>query len=280
MIDIAFLEKRHELVDDRVHRCAGLDHDHRLARALQRADKLLHRARRAECFSLRFSRGEFIGDFSRPVEDSDLKALRFHVEDEIFAHHSETDEADITLIRVHFKYLLNSSPCRSRQSRAGYPVLKHAWQLPFAKSRLPQPPLQFRPRQVERHVGRLGRFLGSSPRRWRMGSEIYRDRVRSASTDGATPNAEMIAEAAADQVRPGQKLILQHRIGFVAGRRSVDCRPRGRAPIGRPPSERINGSWIELKKKVPIWKHPLFVRQRRRRHPHELGESLTLAGSR
>ena len=103
---VAFLEKRRELVDDRVHRRAGFDHDHRFPRALQRADEFLHRARRLNVFPLRLSRGEFIGHFRRPVEHGDGKSLRFHVEDEVFAHDSETDQSDITLIRVHFKYLL------------------------------------------------------------------------------------------------------------------------------------------------------------------------------
>ena len=73
---------------------------------LESSDELLHRARRHNVLPLRFARGEFIGDFRRPVEHGHGKSLRFHVEDEVFAHDRETDQPDIALIRVHFKYLL------------------------------------------------------------------------------------------------------------------------------------------------------------------------------
>ena len=111
--DVALLEKRHELADDRIDRRAGLDHDHRLARSLQGADELLHRRGRLNVFSLSAIGGELLRDGGRAVEDSDLEALRLHVEDEIFAHDGQADEANITLIRFHFRYLLNASPCRS-----------------------------------------------------------------------------------------------------------------------------------------------------------------------
>ncbi len=68
-------------------------------------------------FPLAATGGELLRHRGRAVEDGDLKALRFHVEDEIFAHDSETDEANITLIRFHFRYLLNASPCRSDRVR-------------------------------------------------------------------------------------------------------------------------------------------------------------------
>ena len=41
--DVAGLEQRHELVDHRVGRCAGLDHHDHRARALQARDELRHR---------------------------------------------------------------------------------------------------------------------------------------------------------------------------------------------------------------------------------------------
>ncbi len=53
---VALFEERNELIDDRINRRAGFDHDHRLARTLQRADKFLHRARRHEYFSPSLSR--------------------------------------------------------------------------------------------------------------------------------------------------------------------------------------------------------------------------------
>jgi molybdopterin synthase catalytic subunit len=72
---------------------------------------------------------------------------------------------------------------------------------------------------------------------------------------------ERIAEAARSEFGL-EKLILQHRIGFVpAGEASLFLRV-GSAHRG---AAFEASAWIvaELKKKVPIWKRPLFVRQNR-----------------
>lgn len=70
---------------------------------------------------------------------------------------------------------------------------------------------------------------------------------------------EMLVRAAGEQY-PLEEVILRHRIGFVAaGEASLFLRTtsahRGAAFAG--------SQWLlsELKKKVPIWKKPLFVRQ-------------------
>ena len=72
---------------------------------------------------------------------------------------------------------------------------------------------------------------------------------------------EMLAEAA--RIEFGlEELTLQHRIGFVAaGEASLFLRV---ASAHREAAFHAS-SWIvtELKKKVPIWKRPLFVRQSR-----------------
>ena len=70
---------------------------------------------------------------------------------------------------------------------------------------------------------------------------------------------EMIAEAARTDFGL-EEVTLQHRIGFVAaGEASLFLRV---ASAHREAAFRAS-SWIvtELKKKVPIWKRPLFVRQ-------------------
>jgi molybdopterin synthase catalytic subunit len=72
---------------------------------------------------------------------------------------------------------------------------------------------------------------------------------------------ETIAEAARSEFGL-EKLILQHRIGFVpAGEASLFLRV---ASAHRGAAFEAS-AWIvaELKKKVPIWKRPLFVRQNR-----------------
>ena len=103
--DVAFLHQRREFADDLIDRFAGLDHDHGFARFLERADEFFDRARRLNVFSLGASGSEFVGDFSRAIKNGDGKSLRFHVEDEIFAHHGQADQANITLIRGHFDLL-------------------------------------------------------------------------------------------------------------------------------------------------------------------------------
>jgi molybdopterin synthase catalytic subunit len=70
---------------------------------------------------------------------------------------------------------------------------------------------------------------------------------------------EMIARAAATEFEL-EALVLQHRIGFVAaGEASLFLRV---ASAHRAAAYQAS-AWIvaELKAKVPIWKHPVFVRQ-------------------
>jgi molybdopterin synthase catalytic subunit len=70
---------------------------------------------------------------------------------------------------------------------------------------------------------------------------------------------EMIARAAVAEFEL-QALVLQHRIGFVgAGEASLFLRV---ASAHRAAAYQAS-AWIvaELKAKVPIWKHPVFVRQ-------------------
>jgi molybdopterin synthase catalytic subunit len=68
-----------------------------------------------------------------------------------------------------------------------------------------------------------------------------------------------IADAAAQKFGLDE-VILQHRIGFVAaGEASLFLR----VSSGHRDAAYEASAWVvsELKKKVPIWKHPLFVRQ-------------------
>src|SRR5262249_20244804 len=53
-------------------------------------------------FSLGTVSSEFFGDLSGAIEHRHGKTLGFHVQDEIFAHDAEANQANITLIRVHF----------------------------------------------------------------------------------------------------------------------------------------------------------------------------------
>ena len=91
------------MTDDRVDRRARFDHDHGLARTFERADEFLHRFRGLNAFSFGAAGGEFLGDVNGAIENGDGKSFRRHVQDEVFAHHSQADEANITLIRAHFR---------------------------------------------------------------------------------------------------------------------------------------------------------------------------------
>src|SRR5207302_3460343 len=100
---VAFFKKGDELTDHLIDRFAGLDHDHDLARLLESAEQLFNRMSWMNIFPFSASGGEFVGDFGGAIENGNVKALRFHVEDEVFAHHRQSDQANITLIRAHFQ---------------------------------------------------------------------------------------------------------------------------------------------------------------------------------
>ena len=69
---------------------------------LSAADKFLQRAGRLNVFFLAAFCGKFFRDLGGAIVHCDRKTFGFHVQDEIFAHDTEADQANITLIRVHF----------------------------------------------------------------------------------------------------------------------------------------------------------------------------------
>ena len=104
--DIALFEQWRELIDDSVNRRARFHHDHRFARARERSHEFLYRLRGLNVFPFGPPACEFLRDFCGAVENSDRESFRFHVQGEIFAHHGQTDQANITLIRAHFRISL------------------------------------------------------------------------------------------------------------------------------------------------------------------------------
>ena len=73
--DIAFFQEGGELIDDGVHWRAGFDHDHGLARLLERADEFPHRAGWLNVFILPASSREFLCDFGGAIKNGDRKSL-------------------------------------------------------------------------------------------------------------------------------------------------------------------------------------------------------------
>ena len=120
-------------------------------------------------------------------------------------------------------------------------------------------PLQLRPNKWNGTAGASVDFWGVV-RALEDGREISGIEYEAHQTM-AQHQMEIIAEAA--QIEFDLKEVtLQHRIGFVAaGEASLFLRV---ASAHREAAFRAS-SWIvtELKKKVPIWKRPLFVRQSR-----------------
>ena len=97
-----FSSKRSELADHGIDWRARFHHHHGDPRFFERPDKFLQRASRLNVFSFGASRGEFFRHFRRAIKHGNRKTLGFHVQDEILAHDPQTDQANITLIRVHF----------------------------------------------------------------------------------------------------------------------------------------------------------------------------------
>jgi len=120
-------------------------------------------------------------------------------------------------------------------------------------------PLQSRPNRRSGAAGASVDFWGVV-RTLEEGREISGIEYEAHQTM-AQRQMEMIADAARTDFGL-EEVTLQHRIGFVAaGEASLFLRV---ASAHREAAFQAS-SWIvtELKKKVPIWKRPLFVRQRR-----------------
>src|SRR5438132_253894 len=92
---VTFGKKWGELADDRIHRRTGLYHNHGFPGTFESADEFFHRPRRLNIFPFCLSGSKLLRHFGGPIENRDRKALRLHIEDEVFAYDSETDQSDI-----------------------------------------------------------------------------------------------------------------------------------------------------------------------------------------
>ena len=96
--DVAGFHQRNELLDDGINGRAGFDHDLGFARTGECSDELGQCLGEDEVFSFAASGFKRLDDAGGAVENGDLEAAAFHVENEVFAHDGEADEADVTLI--------------------------------------------------------------------------------------------------------------------------------------------------------------------------------------
>ncbi len=93
--DVARLEQRGDLLDHLIDGRAGLDHDHDLARPLQRGDQLLDGVAADDLFALGPAGEELVDPSAGAVEHGHGVAVALHVQDEVFAHDGQADQADV-----------------------------------------------------------------------------------------------------------------------------------------------------------------------------------------
>src|SRR5438552_10813207 len=253
--DVAFFEKGSELADDRVDRRTGLDHDHCFPRFLERADEFLHRPRWLNIFAFGFSVRELLRHLPGSIEHSDGEPFRFHVENEVLAHHGQADEANITLICGHFVFVASARELHCNQRFKG--MANSVSQVLLTKAPLEAPKEAVDPSTSLRTslaAGAVVDFWGIV-RQLEEGHEIEGIDYE-AHEAMAEHQMKVIADAAAETFRLNQ-VLLHHRIGFVpAGEASLFLRVRAQHRAAAFEASK----WIvdELKKKVPIWKKPKF----------------------
>jgi len=106
--DVAGREVRDELLDEFVHRLAGLDEHHHSARQLELGNHLSDGMCAEHFRALGLVREEVIHFFRGAVVGDDGEAVVVHVENEILAHDGQTDESDVAL-RLFHKYVLHDT---------------------------------------------------------------------------------------------------------------------------------------------------------------------------
>ena len=114
--DIPLGEHRRELGDEVVDGRAGLDHHQDLPRALEVGDEIFERVAADDVGLLAAAGDEGIGDARRPVVDGDLVAAAGDVEGEVFSHHGQPDQGNITrTLLAHARAPLGASGCSRRR---------------------------------------------------------------------------------------------------------------------------------------------------------------------
>ena len=92
--DVAFIQQGFQLIDHRIHRGAGFDHDNNPARALQAGHEILDGVAGDDIFALGARLGEISGLLGRPVEHGRAEPVALDVQYEVFAHDGESDQPD------------------------------------------------------------------------------------------------------------------------------------------------------------------------------------------
>ena len=93
--NVAGLEVGDDLVDEIVHRLAGLHQHHDAAWAFQMADHFLNRPGTDDVRALGFAIHEVVHLGDGSVVGNDREAVVVHVQDQVLAHHGQSDQCNI-----------------------------------------------------------------------------------------------------------------------------------------------------------------------------------------
>jgi hypothetical protein len=93
--DVAGFQQRFKLLDDGVHRLAGLDHDQDAAGLLQGVDQLLQRFGADEVAVRAVLFEQCVGLFHGPVVQGNRKAVAGQVAGQVGSHHRKAGDTDV-----------------------------------------------------------------------------------------------------------------------------------------------------------------------------------------
>jgi molybdopterin synthase catalytic subunit len=245
---VALAKQWRDFTDNLIDGIARLNHYHRFARRLQRADKILDCCRGRNVLSLCASGDEFFRDGGGAIENNDGKTLRFHIEGKIFPHDREPDEANIRLRHNAFSISFGRAPNEKAVKNQVERMANHVCEVALVDG----------PLETERSTageGAVVEFFGNV-RPLENGRRIVALEYE-AHVPMAAHQLRQVAETAVESFSL-LAVTLHHRIGRVeAGETSLFVRV---AALHRGAAFEASAFIVdELKRRVPIWKKPIFA---------------------
>ncbi len=107
------------MLDEFVHRLAGLDHEHHPARLLEQRGHFLERMRADDLGALGGVIEKIVHLGNGAIERHDGEAVVVHVQNEVLAHDGQSDQCDVSL-RFHLSYQLKK--VKNREMTIQQPV--------------------------------------------------------------------------------------------------------------------------------------------------------------
>ena len=96
--DVALVEMRDQLLDEVIHRLAGLDQHHHAPWRLEFGDHFFNRMRAKHLGALGFVGEEVINLVGGTVVDDDGKTVVIHVQNQILAHDGKANQCDVSFL--------------------------------------------------------------------------------------------------------------------------------------------------------------------------------------